>query len=240
MKILQVPTSQGSFGANIGCEKAPVLICPEAEIINLPQDNIEEANRILEKTDGDFFIGGDHSITYPLFKSFTSKHKNPCLVIFDAHADCSDDFMPPTHEDFNKVLINQGILDPENLFLIGLRKVYGNEEKFLKEKNIKFIEMQDIPAAEELIRQIREFSKDKDLYLSIDIDVLDKKFAPGTGYVEESSGMGLDYLVETLKNIKDSVKEGDLVELNPDKDIENKTVGAGKRIVEIFKNSNGL
>jgi arginase family enzyme len=235
MKILNCPTSQGSFGANKGCEKAPSLICPEAEIINLPQDNIEETNKILENSDGDFFIGGDHSITYPLFKSFARKHKNPCLVIFDAHADCSDDFMPPTHEDFNKVLINQGILKPENLFLIGLRKIYDHEREFLNERGIKYIEMNKIGTVQELLKRVKEFAKEKELYLSIDIDVLDKEFAPGTGYVEESKGMSLDYLIEVLNEIKVLMKKGDLVEINPDKDVDGKTVNSAERILSALR-----
>jgi arginase family enzyme len=235
MKTYQVRSSQGSFGANNGCEKAPELICPNRDWVAVVEDNIEETNKVLEQIDLGFFVGGDHSITYPLFNSFAAKHKNPCLVIFDAHADCSDDFMPPTHEDFNKVLINQGALKPENLLLIGLRKIYDHEREFLNEKGVKFIEMQDLPSAENLIKQIREFTKDKDAYVSIDIDVLDKKFAPGTGYVEKSQGMELDYLLETLNGIKGLIKKGDLVEINPDKDVEGKTVEAGKKILSIIR-----
>ena len=236
MKILNCPTSQGSFGTNIGCEKAPALICPEAETILLPKDNIEETNKTLENTEGDFFVGGDHSITYSLFKSFTAKHKNPCLIIFDAHADCSDDFMPPTHEDFNKVLVNQGILKPENLFLIGTRKIYSHEKEFLERKKIRYSEIGNVGLAEDLIKEIQKFVGDKKMYLSIDIDVLDKSEAPGTGYVEEGEGRRLDYLLKTLGGIKDLIRRGDLVEINPDKDIEGKTVEAGKKILNVLIN----
>ncbi|MAG39394.1 hypothetical protein CMI41_00285 [Candidatus Pacearchaeota archaeon] len=231
MRIYQVPSSQGSFGSNVGCEKAPSKICPGAEVVPVVDGNIDETNKALEEWDGGFFVGGDHSITYPLFKSFAEKHDNPCLVIFDAHADCSDDFMPPTHEDFNKVLINRGSLKPENLFIIGLRKIYDHEREFMKEKGVKFLEMAGLGSHEELIKDIKEFVGDKDLYLSIDIDVLDKKLAPGTGYIEDGDGMELDFLLEVVNGIKNLVKKGDLVEINPDKDSERKTIESGKKIL---------
>jgi agmatinase len=234
MKIYQVPSSQGSFGTNIGCEKAPSMICPDCDMIEFPHDNIEETNQALEEAAGDFFIGGDHSITYPLFKSFSRKYNNPCLVIFDAHADCSDDFMPPTHEDFNRVLVNRGILKPENLFIVGLRKIYDNEKEFMDKNGVKYLEIEGIGSSEDLINEIRKFVGDKDLYLSIDIDVLDKKFAPGTGYIEEGNGMELDFLLEVIENIREFVQKGDLVEINPDKDIEGKTVESGKKILRIM------
>ena len=114
MKTVKVCSSQGSLGKNIGCEKAPDLLMQDAESVEIVESNLEETNKNLENAEGDFFIGGDHSITYPLFKALVEKEENKDkeigLLIFDAHVDASNDFLPATHEDFNKTLIEREIL----------------------------------------------------------------------------------------------------------------------------------
>ena len=237
--IIQVPSSQGDFGNNKSCSKTPDILVPEAEKLKLPENNIEETNQILENQKADIFVGGDHSITYPLFKTFAKQYKSqyntPCLVVFDAHVDCSDNFMPPTHEDFNRVLIEQKILKPENLLIIGVRKIYNNEQKFINKHNIKVIKQNQIKDTKTLIQQIKEFTKNKNLYLSIDIDVLDPQEAPGTYYKEEN-GMKFGDLLNVLKGVKEDVKRADLVEINPELDIDNKTIEIGKKIIGVLKN----
>ncbi|HDK42201.1 MAG TPA: hypothetical protein ENG87_02375 [Candidatus Pacearchaeota archaeon] len=101
------------------------------------------------------------------------------------------------------------------------------ERKFMDEKGIQYMlnEVED----EKILKKIDEFCKDKEIYLSIDIDVLNPDEAPGTGYSEEG-GMKLEELLEFIRNVK-NVKRADLVEINPDKDIKGKTVDAGKKIL---------
>ena len=154
-------------------------------------------------------------------KAFAKKHKNPCLLIFDAHVDMSNDFLPPTHEDFNKTLIEQKILEPENLMIIGARKIYDIEEGYIKEKNIQILEKSDL-------EKIKEFVKGKDVYLSIDIDVLDPSEAPGTGYCEPN-GLKINDLLKLLREIKP--KAIDIMEINPKKDVNNMTSKLGAKLI---------
>ena len=239
MKIIKIPNSRGCLGKNIGCEKAPNLICPDGENVELNDDDLIERNKQLEKLEGDIFIGGDHSITYPLVKGIVKEsngeiegnEKKLGLIVFDAHADCVNNFNPPTHEDFNRVLVEEEIVKPENILLIGLRKVDDIEKKFMNEKGINYIMFNEI-RKEEVLEKIKEFCENKDIYLSIDIDVLNPNEAPGTGYIEED-GMKLNNLLEFVEAVR-NIKRVDLVEINPDKDIDGKTIGVGKRILDIF------
>ena len=75
----------------------------------------------------------------------------------------------------------------------------------------------------------------KSLYLSIDIDVLDPAFAPGTGYIEPGgfTSRELIYFIHILKRIN-NLKAADIVEVNPDKDINDITTKmAAKLAVEL-------
>ena len=232
LKIIKVPSSQGCLGKNKGCEKAPNLISPKGNDVELNNDNLIERNKQLEKLKGQIFIGGDHSITYPLVKGMKSDNEIG-LIVFDAHADCVNNFNPPTHEDFNRVLVEEGIIKSENILLIGLRKVDDIEKKFMDKTGICFVMFDDIDH-EKNLDMIKEFCKNKDIYLSVDIDVLNPDEAPGTGYLEKG-GMKIEELLGFIEAV-DNVKRADLVEINPDKDIEGKTIEAGKKIIEKLHN----
>jgi len=171
-------------------------------------------------------VGGDHSVFYGLMRAFSKKFKGG-LIFFDAHLDCEDDFHPPTHEDIIKAAVNEGFFEPENILMIGSRKFYPKELEFVKEKKIKLGKLEDIA----------DFIRDKEnLYISIDIDVFDPKFAPGTGYPEKE-GLKPEDVFPVIKDLAKSgkVKGLDIVEVNPKKDIDNKTSKlAAKLLIEFL------
>jgi ornithine decarboxylase len=233
-KIVSVPMSLGCLGKNVGCEKAPEEILDGKDYfkVDVDENDFVESMRALEKVEGDVFVGGDHSMTYGLVKGFVSKCKNVGLIVFDAHPDCVNNFSPPTHEDYLRVLIEEGVVDCSRVLLVGLRKIDDVERKFLDSKGIEYICFGGVDFGEKIEGFL---SKVENVYLSVDIDVLNFEFAPGTGYIEEG-GFNLKELLELLKIVDDSNKVGrmDLVEVNPDKDVEGKTVESARRILEVF------
>jgi len=256
MKILKIPFSNGGLGKTKGTELAPDKITSylkkdslnenntlplfNIEQIEINQDNIEETNKtIFQKVKKNLtnpktiLIGGDHSITYPSFKAF-SELANPGLIIFDAHPDCMHNFTPPTHEDFVKTLIKNNILNPENIILVGLRSWHKDEYTFLKENNIRFFTMKQLHQdfhhiTETIMENARKFSN---IYLSIDIDVVDPAFAPATGY-PEPGGLTSRQLIDMLQKIKNlkTIKMIDIVEVNPTKDKYNITSKLAAKII---------
>jgi len=251
MKIVKVPFSLGSLGKNKGCEKAPDKIVEklknfyvseneksldfEVEDIKFNED-IDSFHLKLEDVEGDLFLGGDHSITYSLFKGLGGENKG--LLIFDAHSDTEIGTNSVDHECFLRKLIEEDILKKENVIIVGIRQFNSVELKFLREHNIKYIPMKNIfeVGVGEICDIVMEFCNGfKDLYLSIDIDVVDPGHAPGTGYLEPGGLMSreLIYLVQRIKLLK-NLKRVDIVEVNPDKDFNDTTSKlAAKIIVEL-------
>jgi agmatinase len=179
-----------------------------------------------------FFVGGDHSITYPIGKAFLdiSGRDDSLLVVFDAHADCMPAMMEPTHEEIIYGLVDYG-WNPENIFLVGLRKIEVEEREFLKEKGISFFEYGvDL---DEVWEEIEAKGKGKKVYVSVDVDVFDPKIAPGVSYVEDG-GMDEDEFFDLFGKIRDEldVRAYDLVEVVKEKDVDGKTVDLARRIVE--------
>ena len=224
MEIFKVKSSLGSLGKECS-EEAPDLILNELGMegkeIKINKSNVEETNKtiynVVKKIKKGILIGGDHSITYPSFKAFSEIYKDGCLVIFDAHVDCANNFKPATHEDFLRVILEEKLIKDEDVYLIGVRKIYDVEKTFLEKRKINFVDN---------VNGI----KSENIYLSLDIDVINTNEAPGVIY-RVKGGLSEVKLKTMLNKIKDRVKMMDLVEVVPKKDKDNKTVKLAARLV---------
>ncbi len=258
MKLIKIPFSGGGMGKGNGANEAPDIILShlenffanesgqipvfQVESIDVDESNISQSHtniqNYLEKIhQKSILLGGDHSITYPSIKAFSKNNEDFKLIIFDAHPDLMDNFIPPTQEDYLKTLIENNYVKPENILLVGIRNSDIQELNYLREKNIKFLTANDIleKGIKETTNLICNFS-DKPTYISIDIDVVDPVEAIGTGYIEHG-GMSSRELIYCLQNLKKTgnLKMVDLVEVNPEKDVNDITsILATKLIVELF------
>lgn len=182
------------------------------------------------------FLGGDHSISYSICKAFLDyckkEGKFPCLIVFDAHADCMAPMKEPTHEEWLRALVEVGF-PSENILLVGVRNIWKDEIVFLKKNNIRHINMnQFLDNLEDTCDIIMEFTQGKETYLSIDIDVIDPAFAPATGYLEPGglSARQFLYVIQRINKIK-NLRAVDIVEINPDKDENEITIKLGAKIL---------
>ena len=241
MKIVKVPLSERSLGKNLGCSKGPdaIVDCLANNIWSKEDGSpivfeIDEASENLEEVEGDIFIGGDHSITNPIFKGFAKNYSNPGLIVLDAHPDVYEQEDNLSHQDWVKFLIDEGVVKPENVILIGIRAADPSEITWLKDKGVKFYTSADVYGhVEDVCKEVVEYSKTFDgLYLSVDIDVLDPVYAPGTGYVEPG-GLSTRDVLHFVKEIRklNNYKRADLVEVSPELDEKGLTVKTAAKII---------
>lgn len=253
MFIVKVPGING-LGKTRGCEKSgnEILRILKEEIysneqgkvvdfknldleeIHLDNFNLKLTNELIYKNSFEMykekprvvFLGGDHSVSYSLTRSFfdccQNSGKEPCLIVFDAHPDLmpvSSEF--PTHEEWLRKLIEDGF-PAENILLVGVRNSYKDELDFIKKKKIKTISINSlILNLEDSCDVIMEFAKGKELYVSLDIDFVDPSFAPATGYCElgGATSRQILYLVSRINKMK-NLRAVDIVEINSEKDKE--------------------
>jgi agmatinase len=219
----------------------------DLEEIHLDNSNLELSNELIYKNSFDcfetkpktIFLGGDHSVSYSLtrgfFDSCQNSGKKPCLIVFDAHPDLMPSMKEPTHEEWLRKLIDDGF-PVENILLVGVRNSDKKELEFIKEKKIRVIDMNKIILdIENVCDTIMEFSSGKELYVSVDIDVIDPAFAPATGYNNEIGGLTSRqflYLISRINKIK-NLRAVDIVEINSEKDKEfnGMTVKLGAKIL---------
>lgn len=201
----------------------------DLEEIHLDNGNLETSNKLIYENSLEsfemhpkvVFLGGDHSISYSITKAFMEtmkkEGKKPCLIVFDAHPDLMEpvDNSFPTHEEWLRGLVENGF-PPENILLVGVRNSYSKETEYANEKGIKFVPMNflenDLEGAGDFIT---EFANGKELYVSLDIDIVDPAFAPSTGYKEPGgvTSRQLIYLIQRLNKVK-TLRGIDIVEIN--------------------------
>jgi len=192
-------------------------------------------------------VGGDHFCTYPVIRAIGDSFKNPeklGVLILDAHLDLYDKYQERaySHATVSHLIHNLDFISNKNLLIIGTRDIDIPELKFAKTNDITHFNaymLHDIGVSSftEKIIQFFEKSDIKDLYISIDIDVLDPSIAPGTGYAIPG---GLTYR-EIWKIFREVTKKVniigfDVVEVSPSLDLPNNITlnVAAKIIIELM------
>ncbi len=218
----------------------------DLEEIHLDNSNLEVANKLIyensietfETKSKTIFLGGDHSISYSITKALVDFCKNsakePCLIVFDAHPNCMPCGKFPSSREWLRGLIEYGF-PGKNILLVGIRNSDFKENSFLKEKKIRTISINSlIEDLHETCDTIMEFSNNKELYISININFVDPTFAPSTPR-PESGGLTSRqflYIIQRMNKIK-NLKAIDIVEINEkeDKARGNVTVKLGAKII---------
>ena len=211
------------------------------KLISIEKNNITKTNKIIQEefskelrkeNKGIISITGDHSNSYSLIKSFSKKNKDFKLVIFDAHPDVEKTSDLVSHEDYLRNLIEGGVVKPENIYLFGIRTFSRVEFDYLIEKKVNFWTIVDLLKDKNKISRIlKELTGE--LYLSIDIDVLDPDFAPGT-YYKEWCGLNLNELMEFISILKDKVSAIDICEYYIENDTDEITFKNVLRLINLF------
>lgn len=188
------------------------------------EDNVEDLVRYNKPI---LSIGGDHSVSFPVLKVLKKKYPDMKLVWIDSHLDIKrkvDNHV--SHDVVIRELIENHNFKPEEIYFVGITKIDQDEEDFLNEEKGFNVYMHD-----EVSDFLTEASFEEKVYASVDIDVLDKSLAPGTGYPDGK----LD--LESVRNILDFCNPdfSDLVEVAPSLDEEMKTVTNGRKILKMLE-----
>jgi agmatinase len=145
-------------------------------------------------------LGGDHSIAEPDVSACATRHGPVGLVHFDTHTDTGTEVfgVEISHGTPMYRLVEAGRVTPERYVQIGLRGYWPGEAEFAwqAEQGIVSFFMHDVrdrgirPVVEETIAHVG----DGPVFLTVDVDVLDPAFAPGTGTPEPGGMNSADLL----------------------------------------------
>ncbi|MCA9496598.1 MAG: arginase family protein [Nanoarchaeota archaeon] len=251
MKLLFIPNWNGHLYLQEEEDKSVTKLFEDIdfenkELLKIEKNNIKKTNKIIENSFKNNYknnnkiisITGDHSNSYPLINAFSKQQKESNkfkLIIFDAHPDVEVSTESISHEDYLRNLVDNNIIKPENIYLFGIRTFSRTEFEYLQERQINYFTITDILRDKEKIKKIlNEITvSNLDIYLSIDIDVLDPDYAPGT-YYTEWCGLYIDELIDFIEIIKSKINCADITEYYSKKDDKNKTTL--KNTIKLVKN----
>jgi agmatinase len=167
-------------------------------------------------------LGGDHSITEPEVKAIAAVHGPIGLVHFDTHTDTGTHVfgVERSHGTPMYRLVEAGWIGPERYVQLGLRGYWPGESELAwqRERGITSFFMHDVRSEgiEPLVERTLEIVGEGPVFLTVDVDVLDPAFAPGTG-TPEPGGMTPLELLPSVRRIAEQLElvGADVVEVIP-------------------------
>ncbi|MBA1337091.1 MAG: Agmatinase [Firmicutes bacterium] len=179
--------------------------------------------------DGKFpvFLGGEHLISLPVIEAAFEKYGGDLVLLhFDAHADLREDYAGESLSHATVIRQCSRFIKPENIYQFGIRSGTGDEFTWGRE-NTNFYPFEIVEPLKKVLPEI----KNKPVYITLDIDVVDPAFAPGTGTPEPGGCSAADMLKAVHLLADCDVKGFDLVEVMPDSDPAGITGALAAKIV---------
>lgn len=188
-------------------------------------ENIEQrCDELLAQNTRLVTLGGDHSISYPILKSYRKYFDKLSILHIDAHSDLYDSFKGNRYSNacpFARVM-EDGLCD--RLVQVGIRTLNLHQTEQIKKFNVESLEMRNWPLSQPL-------KFDHPVYLSLDIDGIDPAFAPGVSH-REPGGLTTREVINLIHHINMPLVGADIVEYNPNKDIDNMTSQLAAKLVK--------
>src|SRR4051812_8391818 len=145
-------------------------------------------------------LGGDHSIAEPDIRACARVHGPVGLIHFDTHTDTGTEVygVEVSHGTPMYRLVEEGAIAPRRYVQIGLRGYWPGETEFAwqRDNGITSLFMHDVRelGIGEVVERALAVVGDGPTFLTVDVDVLDPAFAPGTGTPEPGGMTAVDLL----------------------------------------------
>lgn len=157
-------------------------------------------------------IGGEHSISFGVVQAFKTIYPQLTVLQLDAHADLRKLYQGTP---FSHAAVARRISEICPLVQVGIRSMSREESEFLSQGLVKNYSIN-------YLRKIDNWSESickdlgRDIYVTIDVDVLDPSFMPSTG-TPEPGGMSWDEVISLIREVSlhSKIHGFDVVELAP-------------------------
>lgn len=169
-------------------------------------------------------LGGDHSVSYPILKAMKAHHGPVNVLHVDAHTDLYDEFEGDRYSHacpFARA-IEDGCIN--QLVQIGLRSITPAARAFGDAHDVVMLGAHETGKIPFDRLQVP-------LYVTIDLDGLDPAFAPGVSH-PEPGGLSTRDVLSILHSLPAAPAGADVVELNPERDVNLATAHVAARLVK--------
>ncbi len=206
----------------------------DAGDLALPFGNVEKSLQMIYETtrrlyeDNKFpiLLGGEHLVSLPSIRATHEHFKNLKVIQFDAHADLREDYEGEPNSHATVIRKTAELIGGSNVFQLGIRS--GTRDEFTYgRQNTNFYFNQLTQPLDEVIQKCGN----DPVYITLDIDVLDPAFGPGTG-TPEPGGFSVREVLNAFQKLgKLNVIGFDIVEVSPVYDQSDITSVAAAKLV---------
>lgn len=202
-----------------------------------PEDMVEKLRVFSKKIVGDgkfpVMIGGEHSVTPGVVFSFQD---DIAVLSLDAHIDFRDSY---ENEKYSHACVTRRIsdyLDVKNIAVLGVRSAEKEELRYAEKKGLFYVDAFKIKenGIKTVINKIKKYLNNKKIYLTLDIDVVDPAYAPGTSTPEPFGITPFDVL-EIINSFSKQIIGFDVVEVCPSYDHGQTSILAAKIIRQVIE-----
>lgn len=193
-------------------------------------DLIEEyVDSILEKGKFPLGMGGEHLVSWPVFRAMYKKYPDLAIIHMDAHTDLREEYEGEPLSHSTPIRKVAGLIGPENVFSFGIRSGMKEEFEWAKEAGMHISKFEVL----EPLKQVLPKLKGRPVYVTIDIDVLDPAHAPGTGTVDAGGITSKEPLasIHAIAGSDVKVVGADLVEVAPVYDHSDQTANTASKLL---------
>ncbi len=169
--------------------------------------------------------GGDHSVTYPIFRALATREAPIGMIHIDAHTDTWGPFKGSKfhHGAPFRLAVEDGVLDPNSTDTWDYSRKAGMRVIFIEE-------FEDL-GVDAVIAEARRVVGDGPTYITFDVDGLDPVYAPGTG-TPEPGGITTREALRMLRGFRNlNLVGADVVEVSPPFDPSGNTALVGATIM---------
>lgn len=187
--------------------------------LDLPMGDVEadldEISRVTADilSDGKktMMIGGEHLVTLGTIREYVKKYPDLHIIHFDAHTDLREEFLGRELSHATVLRKCYDLLGDGRIYQFGIRSGDRSEFKWAAEGHTHLRKF-DLVGLDECIKAL----KDKPVYITIDLDVLDPSIFPGTG-TPEAGGITYKELQQAILDMRglNNIVGADIVELSP-------------------------
>ncbi len=197
--------------------KAGIATLPQVEpLLSSPQDMINRVYQLVEglvhKEKFVVMLGGEHSLSLGAVRAFKDHFPDLSVLQLDAHADLRDEYLGTK---YGQACVMRRIHELCPVLQVGVRSLSREEKQFLTQEKLRPFYMSDLAANTGSIQRIVD-SLGEDVYVTIDVDVLDPSIMPAVG-TPEPDGMSWRQLLDIMESVAlhKHVVGFDLVEFSP-------------------------
>lgn len=170
-------------------------------------------------------IGGEHLVTLGSVRSVANKYPDLHIIHFDAHADLREEYLGQKLSHATVLHRVWDLVGDNKIFQFGIRS--GDKEEFAWGKDHVYTNKFNLDTLDVIVDKLKE----KPVYVTIDLDVLDPSVFPGTG-TPEPGGVQFKELLNAILSLKDlNIVGFDINELSPQYDVSGASTAVACKVL---------